>query len=174
MDGCLCDPWVCVDSFVFVQCLLQIDKFYRTNTKSIYKNRSIFFSFRIFLAITYCLSPYLYDTNFSEPINVEIRFVLRFVSLLFKLFFYFYKNTVFFVISTESRNIKEARKKNILTFLNRSGSPDEPGDKELVNFLRGLQEFIVPFLERFIRHDQAKKGYIRWTRRIVTRSKSTI
>lgn len=164
-----------IASFSYSACYRLISFIGRIQKVSIKIDRFvIFFSFRIFLAITYCLSPYLYDTNFSEPINVEIRFVLRFVSLLFKLFFYFYKNTVFFVISTESRNIKEARKKNIRTFLNRSGSPDEPGDKERVNFLRGLQEFIVPFLERFIRHDQAKKGYIRWTRRIVTRSKSTI
>lgn len=51
------------------------------------------------------------------------------------------------------------------------------GDKERVNFLRGLQQFIVPFLERFIRQcvtTGPKKDTRCWTRRIVTRSKSTI
>lgn len=71
-----------IASFSYSACYRLISFIERVQKVSIKIDRFvIFFSFRIFLAITYCLSPYLYDTNFSEPINVEIRFVLRFVSL---------------------------------------------------------------------------------------------
>lgn len=96
---------MCVDSFVLVQCLLQTDRFYRVNTKVSIKRSIRHFLFLSHFSCDYVLSPYLYDADFSELI--EIRFILYFFFLNSILFFNFYKNTVFFVISRNDRGISK-------------------------------------------------------------------
>lgn len=102
---------MCVDSFVLVQCLLQTDRFYRVNTKVSIKRSIRHFLFLSHFSCDYVLSPYLYDADSSELINLEIRFILYFFFFFYFLnsilFFNFYKNTVFFVISRNDRGISK-------------------------------------------------------------------